>query len=307
MEVACGQCLGCRIDRSRRWAMRCVHEASLYDSTNGNSFVTLTYRDRIACDQEQLNRGFHIPDDWSLSVPWWDEQGRQRSSHFQAFMKRLRKVVPQKVKFYQCGEYGKICKHGVDLEESSCAFCNLGRPHHHALLFNLSFPDLEAYSVQNGTTRYTSRILEGLWPYGFVDVGQVTMESAGYVARYCMKKITGDLAEEHYRSIDMDGEVHELAPEYSSMSNGIGKAWLAKYRDDVYPSDEVPVPGTGVLRGVPRYYDEILRCENEDLYEEVKAKREQGRMDSADEYTPERLMDRYKVKKAQLAHLRKTL
>ena len=39
MEVACGQCLGCRLDHSRMWAIRIVHEAMLYDE---NSFITLT-------------------------------------------------------------------------------------------------------------------------------------------------------------------------------------------------------------------------------------------------------------------------
>ena len=34
--------VGCRLERSRQWAVRCMHEASLYDF---NSFVTLTYND----------------------------------------------------------------------------------------------------------------------------------------------------------------------------------------------------------------------------------------------------------------------
>ncbi len=48
MEVACGQCLGCRLDRSRMWAMRIVHESSLYDD---NCFVTLTYDDEHHHDE----------------------------------------------------------------------------------------------------------------------------------------------------------------------------------------------------------------------------------------------------------------
>lgn len=38
--LACGQCIGCRLERARQWAVRIMHEASLY---NVNSFVTLTY------------------------------------------------------------------------------------------------------------------------------------------------------------------------------------------------------------------------------------------------------------------------
>ena len=45
VKVACGQCMGCRLEYSRVWAMRCTHEASLYDD---NCFVTLTYgRDKL--------------------------------------------------------------------------------------------------------------------------------------------------------------------------------------------------------------------------------------------------------------------
>lgn len=42
IKLPCGQCIGCRLERSRQWAMRCVHEASLYEK---NCFITLTYDD----------------------------------------------------------------------------------------------------------------------------------------------------------------------------------------------------------------------------------------------------------------------
>ena len=38
--LPCGQCVGCRLERSRQWAMRCLHEASLYED---NCFLTLTF------------------------------------------------------------------------------------------------------------------------------------------------------------------------------------------------------------------------------------------------------------------------
>ena len=39
--IPCGQSIGCRLERCRQWAVRCMHEASLYSS---NCFLTLTYR-----------------------------------------------------------------------------------------------------------------------------------------------------------------------------------------------------------------------------------------------------------------------
>lgn len=70
IKIPCGQCIGCRLERSRQWAMRCVHEASLHLD---NCFITLTYNDQ------------HIPSDAGL-----------RLRDYQLFMKRLRKAYPKK-------------------------------------------------------------------------------------------------------------------------------------------------------------------------------------------------------------------
>ena len=42
IKIPCGQCLGCRLERSRQWATRCIHEASLWSH---NCFLTLTFDD----------------------------------------------------------------------------------------------------------------------------------------------------------------------------------------------------------------------------------------------------------------------
>lgn len=81
VKVPCGQCIGCRLERSRVWAMRCVHEASLHES---NCFLTLTYDDA------------HLPVGNTLV-----------KRHFQLFMKRLRKFAKCKISFFHCGEYGE--------------------------------------------------------------------------------------------------------------------------------------------------------------------------------------------------------
>ena len=299
MEVACGQCLGCRLDRSRMWAARIVHETTLHQHTNGNCFVTLTYRPKYECTPEQLGKGLHIPPDWSLN-----------KRHFQLFMKRLRKKYKdRKIKYYHCGEYGNVCKHGINLELVGCPMCNLGRPHYHVCLFNISFnEDLVPYQTEtDGTERFTSPILMDLWGYGHVDVAKLEFQSAAYVARYCMKKITGDLAEDHYQSIDEYGEIKKLVPEYATMSNGVGREWYEKYKDDLWPSDEMPVPGHGVVKKVPRYYEEILKTEDEEMLEAIKEKRLAYRDENAGEYTSQRLESRYKVKKAQTKLLSRTI
>lgn len=79
LELPCGRCIGCRLDRARAWSIRIGHEAQLWKS---NRFVTLDYA------PEKLKS-------WSL-----------RYGDFQAFMKALRKVVPPPIRFFVAGEYG---------------------------------------------------------------------------------------------------------------------------------------------------------------------------------------------------------
>ena len=290
MEVACGQCLGCRLDRARMWAMRIAHESSLHEYSGGNSFVTLTYRDRNECDDDQLREGYHVPDDWSLN-----------KKHFQDFMKRLRKAFsPQKIRFYMCGEYGNKCKHGIDLKLVKCPLCRIGRPHYHACLFNATFHDLESYGSSDGELRYTSPFLESIWKYGFVDVGDVTFESAAYVARYILKKVTGIQADDHYMLYDLDGQITFVTPEFTLMSRrpGIGREWYDKFKDDLFPSDTVPVPDGGVMRGMPRYYEELFKEEDPISLEEIKELRQKFLKEHGADYTPERLIDKYHVRKA---------
>jgi hypothetical protein len=83
--------------------------------------------------------------------------------------------------------------------------------------------------------------------------------------------------------------------------------WYEKHKKDFFPSDETPVPGTGVIPKVPRYYEEKLKIENPEMHEEVKQKRESFRLEHLEEYTPERLYSKYKVKQAQVGLLRRNL
>jgi hypothetical protein len=317
MEVACGQCLGCRVDYSRMWGMRIVHEAAMWESHGGNCFITLTYRDEKDCDLDQWNAGQHVPKDWSL-----------HKSHMDAFFKRLRKWedkrakriggAPRRFRYFYAGEYGKNCKHGINLELVNCPLCNTGRPHFHVCLFNFRFEDLEAYQSNDGIMRYTSPTLAKIWGYGFVDVGELNFASASYTAKYVLKKVRKVQSDHHYMTYDLDGEVTFISPEFVSMSRGnaaykgqrcgIGASWYEKYKRDIYPSDEVPVPGAGVMKGVPRYYDEILREENPELYEEMKSTRKAFMKEHKEEYTPRRLEAKHKCKKARIELFgRKTL
>lgn len=170
--------------------------------------------------------------------------GSLRPKDFVLFMKKLRKRHPG-VRFLQAGEYGK-----------------LGRPHHHALLFNCRFPDEYPFrETSPGNLTYRSPELETLWPHGFSSIGRVTPQSAAYVARYTLKKQAPNL-------------YGAKLPEYITMSRnpGIGARWLDKYLTDVYPSDEI-VLRDGTKARPPRFYDDILAERNPELLKRLKFKR----------------------------------
>lgn len=309
MEVGCGQCLGCRLDYSRMWAMRISHESSLHEFSGGNCFITLTYRSPWECTPNQFKNGLYVPEDFSLN-----------DRHMVLFLKRLRRAFPNnKVRYFYAGEYGKTCKHGFNLDVIKCGSCNCGRPHYHVCLFGLSFDDLEAYHTDGAITRYTSPTLERIWGYGFVDVGELNFNSAGYVSKYILKKIGGMNKTDHYMSFDEYGVVTFIMPEFVRMSRGrpcklhkkanidcpdcelgIGAKWWHKYKRDIYPSDCCPVPGNDPMKGVPRYYDKLLERTDPELLEAVKTKRKEYYLENKEEFTHDRLLAKHKVKKAKV-------
>lgn len=254
MHVPCGSCVGCRLERARQWALRCMHESSLHDV---NSFVTLTY------SNEHLEPGASL-----------------RPRDFTLFMKRLRKKRGD-VRYFQCGEYGS----------------KSGRPHHHALLFGVGFSDrVRCRSSGSGEMLYRSPELEGLWPYGDSYIGEVTFKSAGYIARYGLKKSDGVAA----------GVVGPRFKSYLTMSRrpGIGAGWLDKYGSEVYAFDEVVV--NGKVCKPPRFYDERYARENPGVMEEVRTAR-RGAADGDPDSTGKRLITREAVKTAAISFLERSL
>ncbi|AXL14739.1 replication initiator protein [Microviridae sp.] len=95
IQVPCGRCIGCRLERSRQWAVRIMHESQLHDR---NCFLTLTYDDE------------HLPPGGTLE-----------KSDFQKFARTARKRIGR-FRYYQCGEYGEttgrphhhVCLFGKD-------------------------------------------------------------------------------------------------------------------------------------------------------------------------------------------------
>nr|WAE43834.1 MAG: replication initiator protein [Microviridae sp.] len=197
-----------------------------------NCFITLTYADEFL-----PVRGVCVRD-------------------FQLFMKRLRKSIGTAVRYFHCGEYGE----------------KFSRAHYHALLFGYDFPDKVFLKVRRGERVFLSQMLTDLWGKGKTEVGSVTIRSASYVARYCLKKVNSNCSSGFY--VDSDGVMSN--PEYVTMSRrpGIGKGWYDKYKGDVFPSDSVIVNGVEVRP--PKFYDRMYDIENPSDFARIKAARAPG-------------------------------
>lgn len=270
LKLPCGQCADCRLERSRQWAIRCLHEAKTHKTS---CFITLTYDDE------------HLPEHANLQY-----------RDFQLFLKRLRRArAPKKIRFYACGEYGETTE----------------RPHYHACIFGTNFPDKTYHcKTPQGETLWKSNELNKLWPHGHSLIGSVTFESAAYVARYIMKKITGQMAKEHYKRLNKEtGEIYTKTPEFNKMSlkPAIGKTWLIKYWEDVFPNGTVISRGREVRS--PRYYDKILKQLDPDLYEQLTTDRQEAFHNKAnyEDLTATRLQDHETVTTARIALLKRSI
>ena len=105
---------------------------------------------------------------------------------------------------------------------------------------------------------HKSALLDELWRHGDCKIGEVTFESAAYVARYAMKKVTGDLAASVYTVVLPDGTMLEREPEMLVMSKrpAIGREWFQRFGKHVYVRDKVVARGKEMQP--PRYYDKLL-------------------------------------------------
>lgn len=251
--VPCGRCFGCKLERSRQGMIRSTHESSMFSQ---NCFITLTY----APENLPLCGGISVLCDKHLSDFW--KRFRKKFAGVDEIEDLKTGEWIRPIRYYACGEYGE----------------NFGRPHYHASVFNFDFKDLVQFGWSKGFRNakkfplYTSPTLEKLWGHGFVNVAPFNPSTAGYVARYVLKKQNGKVAEEeHYSVVNPDtGEVVLRPMEFARQSNrpGIGAYWYHKFKSDIYPNDHFVFDGK-VMRP-PRYYDDLFEKDDPAAFRVMK-------------------------------------
>lgn len=229
-EFECRKCLPCRLNIAREKAIRCVHEAQMHE---GNIFLTLTYNDESLASERLIYEDF------------------------QKFMKLLREKVLIKAKKEELLRYGNSVTSDKELRNANyISYMVTGeygeinkRPHWHAILFNYYPDDAEyKYTTDHGEKVYTSEELEKIWKKGNLEFGSVTMDSAGYVARYAAKKLVHGKDQEH--------DYHPIHK--TSSQRAIGRSWIERYWQHTFENGFV-VLQNGQTAKIPRYYVDWLK------------------------------------------------
>lgn len=243
--MPCKQCIGCRLEYSRQWATRLIHETKFWEHS---IFLTLTYDDD------------HLPENRSLNP-----------SHLATFFKDLNARFSYygkgKFKRFAVGEYGYKDEFSKRQKQRDI------NPHYHAIVYSESIGitgddpgRTEEEPSRSGDRQWSHVDFSAVWPYGRHRFSECSFESAAYVARYCLKKVSGVNKEAHYGV---------RVPEFSRPSKGLGKSHVEAWQGDIYPQDRVCLPDRGDFLPPP-YYDRLLEKVDPGLFAKVKSARKEA-------------------------------
>lgn len=150
--LPCGKCLPCLKRRQDDWSFRLQIENQHSINT---LFVTLTYEEEKKPHATSYQRRVQ-------SYPYWETVqtskpfGTLSKRDLQLWLKRLRKSINGRIRYFACGEYGP----------------KTHRPHYHVIIFN--YPNVKkAYEEINRS-----------WNKGFITVKRITDGHFDYVAKY---------------------------------------------------------------------------------------------------------------------------
>ena len=250
--VPCGHCINCRLAYSRQWADRLMLEKEYHEDA---WFVTLTYNPFF------VPTSYFVDENTGELMPAYSLVKRD----VQLFMKRLRELSGQKIRFYAAGEYGG----------------KTFRPHYHLIIFGLHLDkDHDLYNPRYGHSGFTlwqSRLVERawskilfdrVWPIGNVSVAPVNWQTCAYVARYVTKKLDGEMAQYY--------EYFNIERPFSLMSRkpGIAKQYYLDHPEFMEKGSVfLSTPDGSKKIRVPKYFDRLFEVDFPDesaIMKEVK-------------------------------------
>lgn len=167
-----------------------------------------------------------------------------KSTDLTRFIKSLRKHFERLghlgIKYVAGSEYGS----------------HFQRPHYHIIFYNLPLDDLVVVGKNKiGDIYYESKLISKYWIFGMHKIGLVTFESAGYVARYTLKK-----------SSLLDYKNLGIEPEKLRMSKGVGKNYFDENYHVIFKKGYVVLPTKKGNRkfALPSYFYRLLSKKTSD-------------------------------------------
>lgn len=232
-KIPCGKCIGCRLDYSRSWAIRSVHESMLHDK---NCFVTLTFDDE------------HLPINKSLN-----------KAYMSSWLKRFRKKFGEGIRFLMCGEYGEKFKrphyhilfYNFDFPDRKFWTTRHGQIYYRSPMLEEIWRDACAGEGN-----------------GYSVIGDVSFESSAYVSRYVTKKFKSPDDEEVKKYYN--GREPEFL--HMSRMPGLGYDFIVKNYKQILGNGYVVLPN-GHKAPVPLYYSNIVKDYDPGVYEKFKLDR----------------------------------
>jgi len=282
VEVPCGKCIYCMETKRSVWTFRILQELKVAETAR---FVTLTYDEKylpyraIYGGVTYKNKIFNWKDEktdtlWKLpekinGLKSTSVESTLKIQDLQKFMKDIRNNIYKdqinnvrglnkdlkeegerylkqskktakwspKLRYFACGEYGNKSK--------------TERPHFHVILYNIP---LRWYKWDPIHEEWYSNKLEDIWNKGIVHVGEVSRESAHYVAKYTIKHLLDEWDETDIRTAPFavmsknpgignnyiqDEQIRNYynssKTSYTSLKNGIIQPIGRYYKDKIWP------------------------------------------------------------------------
>lgn len=237
LELPCGKCLNCRINRTREWGIRAHHESKMHPSDQ-NHFVLLTYDDNNLPKNKNIEK---------IDV--------------KKFLDRIRAHCAWKglksPRTFGCAEYGKK---------------GTLRPHYHINIFGLQLDDLSYLKNLKKNKLYTSNFLTEKWQKGAVTISPFSHLTAQYTAKYIVKAFWPD---DSTGSVEpQEGYAGETSPDLppegriaTSTHPGLGASFLDRYAHDIVNLGAIEIDGA--LAPIPTYYKKRLQKKFPELYKKL--------------------------------------
>lgn len=228
MDVPCGRCYFCRLNRANDWVTR----LKIHFKSGLSLFVTLTYDDYnlprvipyngLICSEKINPLLLYLNEAYPTAV----------KKDLQKFFKRLRKS--ETFSYYAISEYGPKTL----------------RPHYHMLV---NFPCRNQQDLPLLETK-----LKEVWHLGYVECSQITDGRIKYVTFYASKSAS------YVR--DYLDKCEYIQPPFSLMSKRMGIDFVRKNFDFIRSHNYLYDIDTGKKIHVPRYFRKKV-LENLDAYE----------------------------------------